>query len=189
MDFFFRKKDERKIAEGKPLLQINLSGRPYNAYSDRDTAIKLWLPPIIRDRLDEVCTYIDTSISDFLRQVLFIHIYGRVDFLGLLQTKHPTALNSHIDTGIVPDITPQVETTLKAPKKSKVSKAEAAKSTTSVKIWVPAKMKADLEHLALKQKITLSNYARRVIITHLLGHIPYDSAPFKASPPFAITEE
>ncbi len=188
MDFFFRKKDDRKAEEGKPLLQINLSGRPYNSYSERDTCIKLWLPESIKERLNEVSTYIDTSISDFLRQVLFIHLYGRVDFLGLLQTKHPTALNSHIDTGIAPDITPQVELSIKAVKKPKVLKSVQEKSTASFKIWVPSQMKTDLERLAAKHKISLSNYARRVIITHLLGNLPYDSAPFKQSPPFATED-
>jgi len=189
MEFFFRKKDERAADESGPLLQINLSGRPYNAYSDRDTAIKLWLPESVKDRLNEVCTYIDTSISDFLRQILFIHLYGRVDFLGLLQIKHPTALNSHSDTGIVPDITPQVEVSIKAVKKPKVSKSVQENSTASVKIWVPSQMKADLERLAVKHKISLSNYSRRVIITHLLGNLPYDKAPFKLSPPFGTVEE
>jgi hypothetical protein len=189
MEFFFRKKDERAANENGPLLQINLSGRPYNAYSVRDTTIKLWLPPTVKDRLDEVCTYIDTSISDFLRQVLFVHLYGRVDFLGLLQTKHPTALNSHIDSGIVPVITPQVETSVKAVKKQKVSKSVQENSTASVKVWIPSQMKSDLDRLAGKHKISLSNYARRVIITHLLGNLPYDSAPFKMPPPFGTVED
>jgi hypothetical protein len=188
MDFFFRKKDDRETDEGKPLLQINLSGRPYNAYSERDAAIKLWLPESIKDRLNEVSTYIDTSVSDFLRQILFIHLYGRVDFLGLLQTKHPTALNSHIDTGIVPDASPQVEIEVKAVKKAKVIKNGPEKSTSSVKIWVPSKMKSDLDQLALKNKASLSEYARHVIITHLLGNMPYDSSPFKAAPPADLEE-
>lgn len=186
--FFFRKKDERKSDEGRPLLQINMSGRPYNSYSERDVAIKLWLPESIKDRLNEVCTYIDTSISDFLRQVLFIHLYGRVDFLGLLQSKHPTALNSHIDTGIVPDITPQVELEIKAVKK-KPSKTEPEKSTSSVKIWIPTKMKTDLDQLAIKNKSSLSEYSRYVIITHLLGNISNDNSPLKESPPVETEEK
>lgn len=183
--FFFRRKDERKAEEGSPSLQINLSGRPYNAYSKRDASITLWLPESIKDRLNEVCTYIDTSVSDLIRQILFIHMYGRVDFLGLLQSKHPTALNSHIDTGIVPEITPQVELELKAIKK-KPSKNVAEVSTSSVKVWVPSKMKTDLDQLAIKNKTSLSDYSRHVIITHLLGHIPYDSNPFKEAPPVGI---
>jgi hypothetical protein len=170
MDFFTRKKDDRKADEGNPLPQINLSGRAYNAYSERDTAITLWLPESIKDRLNEVCTYIDTSVSDFLRQVLFIHMYGRVDFLGLLQTKHPTALNSHIDTGIVPETTPQVELELKAVKKKPAAEA-AEGNTASIKVWLPSKMKVELDQLAVKNKTSLSDYARHVIITHLMGHI------------------
>lgn len=190
MDFFFRKRDERKAEYGRPLLQINLSGRPYGRdYSDCDAAITLWLPPSVKDRLDEVCTYIDTSVSDFLRQILFIHCYGRVDFLGLLQTKHPTALNSHIDTGIVPDRTPQVELELKAVKKKKATANGQEKNTASVKIWMPTKMKSDLDHLAIQNKSSLSEYARYTIITHLLGHLPYDSKSFKEFPPFAAEEK
>lgn len=190
MEFYFRKKDTRQADEGKPLLQINLSGRPYGRdYADRDAAIKLWLPPSTKERLEEVCTYIDTSISDFLRQVLFIHLYGRVDFLGLLQTKHPTALNGHHDTGIVPDATPQVERELKAVKRKPSVQAGSEKSTVSVKVWVPARMKADLEQLALKSRTSLSEYARRIIMTHLLGHLPYDDNPFKESPPAGNDED
>ncbi len=34
-------------------------------------------------------TFLDTSISDYVRQILFIHLYGRYDLLGLLEEQLP----------------------------------------------------------------------------------------------------
>lgn len=39
--------------------------------------------------LDEMTTFLDTSISDYVRQILFIHLYGRYDLLGLLEEQLP----------------------------------------------------------------------------------------------------
>ena len=164
--FFNRKRDVRVADESRPLLQINMSGkRAYGQFVERDAAITICFPRATKDRIDEVCTFMDTSVSDFLRQVLFIHLYGRVDFLGLLQTKHDAALNSYIDTAIVPDTSPQVEREVKAAK-------PAPKSATSyVKVWIPKVMKDDLEKLTARNYSSLSSYCETVISSHLFGVI------------------
>ena len=178
MNFFFRKKDERKEDEDKPRKQINLSGRAYNEYQDRDASIKLWLPVSIKKKLDEVCAYIDTSASDFIRQILFVHMYGRGDFLGLVQMKHPT-VSKHIESGVRFSI---------APGKATTKPAAPEKNDADFKVWVPIKMKADLDRMAIQNKTSLSDYARHAIITHLLGNLPYDSRAFKELPPVGIDE-
>jgi hypothetical protein len=185
--FFNRKRDIRTSAADTPDPQIIMSGRPYNRdYTERDTGLTLWLKPSLAQKIDQACAYLDISRSDFLRQILFIHLYGRIDFLGLLQFRSPVAQNEHNDTGVVRSASPTVDSGVKTVKKKDKGPEQ---NTASVKIWVPAQLKTDLEELAATHKETMSSYARTVISTHLLGHLPYNPDPFAAYLKAAATKK
>lgn len=170
MKFFFRKKDNTD--EAKPREWIKLSGRPYNEYECRDVAIKIWLPEVVEGKIDEVCNCIDTTKSDFIRQILFVHLYGRADFLALVQMQHSSLYDQ--DSGV---------------RFKKVPSDTPPPIIVGLKIWVPSKLKSDLDKLAISKKMSLSSYAREIITTHLFGHIPYDSDPYKIEPPKDFTED
>jgi len=177
-EFFNRKRDIRTSAADTPDPQIIMSGRPYNRdYAERDTGLTLWLKPSLVQKIDQACAYLDISRSDFLRQMLFIHLYGRIDYLGLLQFRNQIAMNEQTDTGVVRSASPTVDSGVKVVKKKDKGPEQ---NTASLKVWVPAKLKADLEELATTNKETISSYARTVISSHLLGHLPYNPDPFAA---------
>lgn len=104
--------------------------------------------------LDEMTTFLDTSISDYVRQILFIHLYGRYDLLGLLEEQLP-ALQEGRGAIIAgpPDEFPG----------RSLNKAD-------IKVWLPRVMKDDLTFLAKREGMTLSKYVRTIIATHLTGH-------------------
>jgi hypothetical protein len=177
-EFFNRKRDIRTSAADTPDPQIIMSGRPYNRdYAERDTGLTLWLKPSLVQKIDQACSYLDISRSDFLRQILFIHLYGRIDYLGLLQFRNQIAMNEQTDTGVVRSASPTVDSGVKVVKKKDKGPEQ---NTASLKVWMPAKLKADLEELATTNKETMSSYARTVISSHLLGHLPYNPDPFAA---------
>lgn len=85
LKFFGRKKNEIYPSEEKHIC-IKLSGRNYDDLKRCDTTLKIWLSEDVETKLNEMCWAIDTSGSDLIRQILFIHLYGRYDLFGFRQS-------------------------------------------------------------------------------------------------------
>ena len=75
MRFFFRKKDESPPFQIQTPLQIVPSNRNFDQLKDCDVALKFWLPEYVEKIIDRMCRFQDTSASDLIRQILFIHLY------------------------------------------------------------------------------------------------------------------
>lgn len=189
MNFFFRKKDEPQNAEQTSRHTINLSGRPYNQYQDRNATIKLWLPDHAKKKINEICSYIDTTASDFIRQILFVHMYGRADFLALIQTKHPSIVDSPIASGVRYSVSSSFLDDVEPFSSSYATAPAPPKNEASYKVHVPAKFKVDLEKCATYRKHSISSYSRQVILTHLYGYLPYNHELFEELPPVGIDED
>jgi hypothetical protein len=63
------------------------------------------------------------------------------------------------------------------------------KSIADFKVWLPAKMKADIQVLAQKAGKKPSQYVREVIVTHLFGHVPPEGFTFDMLPPDGHVED
>ena len=155
-----------------------MSGRPYNDYQDRDATLKIWLPKSLETQLDEVCTCLDTTKSDFIRQILFVHLYGRADFLALVKMGHPSLFHKPVDCSIKFSLQPGT-----------VVNEPTIKNEVGIKLWLPERMKNDFDQLAIRQRMSMSSYARDIITTHLIGNIPYDASSYKEQPPYDFTED
>ncbi len=75
MRFFFRKKDESPPFQIQTPLQIVPSNRNFDQLKDCDVALKFWLPEYVKKMIDRMCRFQDTSASNLIRQILFIHLY------------------------------------------------------------------------------------------------------------------
>ena len=182
MIFFGRKKDVTVPTKIKPPLVVKLTGRNYSEYSSNDVALKFWLPLSAEKKIDELCTYFDTCASDFIRQILFIHLYGRYDLIGLIErqdNRFDLAEKKHDRFSRPPQS--DVPTVPDAPPKEK--------NIADVKVWLPSKMKADLKGLAERRQMKLSRYARLVILNHLFGNLPFESGIASLEPPAGMEEE
>jgi hypothetical protein len=172
MRFFFRKKDESKAEIPRQKHVVTMTGRDFSDLDGDKAALKFWIPESVETILDELARKFDTSASDSYRQILFVHLYGRYDLTGLLERQdHRFAL-----CGV--------------PMYSRVSTASTdavpiskEKSSADVKVWVPLKMKDDLQLLANRKGMKLSQYVRSVVMDQLLGHLPYSEALAGSSPP------
>ena len=184
MNFFFRKKDDAKSDSVDTRYCITMSGRAYNKYDDRNASLKIWLPTSIEKTLNEVCTCVDTTKSDFIRQIIFVHMYGRADFLALVKIKHPCIFDQADGSGIRFSIAGGGP-----PSKQFKEPPPVVKNDIGLKLWLPQLMKDDLERLAIKSKTTMSSYAREVIASHLLGDLPYDNSSINECPPKEFTED
>ena len=163
MRFFFRKKDEPKSAVPRRGATVTMTGRDFSVLDKNNAALKFWIPESVEIVMNELSRKFDTSTSDSYRQMLFVHLYGRYDLTGLLERQdHRFALNG-------------------VPMYSRASTSSAdeillpkEKSTADVKVWVPLKMKEDLQMLAKRKGVKLSHYVRSVVIEQTMGHIPYN---------------
>lgn len=154
MKLFFRHKDATYPNRKGQEHNIALTGRDFYWLGENDAFLKVRLSEDQEQMVDEICSFLDISASDFIRQVLFIHLYGRYDLLGLLERQLPA-----LQEGRSVIISAPPEETPGRP----LNKAD-------IKVWLPRVMKNDLTFLAKKEGMTLSKYTRTVIVTHLTGH-------------------
>lgn len=138
----------------------------FSDLAKHDTALKFWLPEPAEKALHEMKERSDLSASEFLRQFLAIHCYGLYAFYqmtdimpklfreqpGIMFSKaeeQPPQGKKRIDTYWVPEL---------------------GKNVVPIKIWIPKRMKTDLQTLSEHAELTLSNYVREILISRLLGH-------------------
>jgi len=155
--------------EDLPVRHITMTDRDYvDLLETGDVALKFWLPDLVGIMLDQSCKFANTTRSDFIRQNLFIYLYGRYDLMGLLeQRNHYYRLDppSRI-----------MFSRSAAPKSDTVSEPEPdimqdlGKNTEDLKVWIPVRMKEDIQKLADKASISLSEMIREIIISSLFGH-------------------
>jgi len=155
--------------EDLPVRHITMTDRDYaDLLETGDIAIKFWLPDLVGIMLNQSCKFANTTRSDFIRQNLFIYLYGRYDLMGLLeQRNHYYRLDppSRI-----------MFSKSAAPKNDTVSEPEPdimqdlGKNTEDLKVWIPVRMKEDIQKLADKASISLSEMIWEIIISTLFGH-------------------
>ena len=158
----------------------------FSDLAQHNVALKFWLPEAAEQALDEMSERNDLSTSKFLRQFFAIHCYGLYVFTlmiecmprlfkeqtGVLFSRcemQPPLGKKRIDTYWVPEL---------------------RKNVAPIKVWVPKRLKYDLQILSDHAGITLSNYAREIVISRLLSHGMLHQRPemLKAFPEPAASE-
>ncbi len=160
--------DELDEAGEEPTYTITQTGRDYsNLLEYGDVAIKFWLPELMDTVLTESCSFFNTSRSDLIRQSLFAYLYGRYDLIGLIERKdshyqltRPVLFSKSRGT--------PVEDAVGEPEPDVMRDLE--KNTQGLKVWIPGKMKEDIQALADKASISLSEMIREIVISMLFGH-------------------
>lgn len=158
---------------------ISMTDRSYEALQLCDASLKIWLPENVMKMLYEITVLQDIPIADFIRQVFFVHLYGKYDLLGYIERcsfpfVDPDRVAPCAKTSDSADAVPAVP----------VPVSGTGNNVMSLKIPLPAAMKQGLLDLANKKYQPLSEYSRRLIITHLLGH--QETYP---TPPKSVEEE
>lgn len=176
MQFFKRRKDQQRPDKPSTAYRVKLSNRDYKQLTECDAALKFWLPEAVEKKIDEMSSFQDTSTSDLVRQILFIHLYGRYDLFGLIERQIDTF---NLNKKELPRFSRSESSETGSDKINK----PIEKSIADLKVWIPAKMKTDILTLANKEGKKTSQYVRQVIITHLFGHMPHDDVFLDMLPP------
>jgi len=155
---------EKPEAETQPY--ITMTDRDYSDILEYgDVAIKFWLPYLMGSVLDELCLSFSTSRSHLIRQTLFAYLYGRYDLNGLLE-RHD---QHYMLSGMPVFQRIPLSTATDAVKEPNIMQ-DLGKNTEDLKVWIPLKMKEDIQVLADKASISLSAMIREIIISTLFGH-------------------
>jgi len=152
-----------------PRKHITMTDRNYSELLEYgDVAIKFWLPDMVGIMLSQSCRFANTTRSDFIRQNLFIYLYGRYDLMGLLEQRDQYyRLDPPSRTLYSKSATPKGD--LIAEPEPDIMQ-DLGKNIEDLKVWIPRKMKEDIRTLADKAAISLSEMIREIIISMLFGH-------------------
>lgn len=138
----------------------------FSDLKQHDSAMKFWLPEPANEALEELASINGHSMSEALRQFFVTHCYGVYAYQIMTDTipglfrdpesikfsevpNKPPAGKKRIDTYWVPEL---------------------GKNVASIKVWIPSRVRQDLQLLADHVGIKLSQYVREIIISRLLGH-------------------
>jgi len=150
-------------AEEEPTYAITQTDRNYSDLLEYgDVAVKFWLPELMDTILNEVCNLYHTTQSNLIRHTLFTYLYGRYDWLGLYERKSDYyQLNRPPMYSRSPSVqepgTPDLMQDL-------------GKNVEDLKVWIPAKMKDEIQALADKAGLSLSEMIREILLSILIGH-------------------
>lgn len=135
---------------------ITMTDRDYSPLTNGDdVAIKFWLPELMGTIIDECCRLQDITRSDLIRQTLFISLYGRYDWLGAVERRQSDEAEKG---GYVTFYQGGIDT-----------KRDMGKNIEDLKVWIPRKLKDDIQALADHASISLSEMVREIVISSMVG--------------------
>jgi len=152
--FSFLKKNNLQIES-----EFIISGttRDYSTFNHYDKCLKVWLPEAVKITLDEMSEFSETPISDIIRRSLYIYLYGQYDLMSSIEKgRDEFAMKGSVAMSASPEYFNRT--------------AELGKNNYDVKVWIAMKMKRDLQNLADKSGLKLSEFTREILISNLFGH-------------------
>jgi hypothetical protein len=160
----FWKKDKKTEIRSEPPAAYRTQERPKptgefaDFRPDKQIPMKVWLPGPVDTALKQITDDSYQNRSDFIREILFIYVYGRLAFEQMKQQ----------EDGLF-----YVEPIGSRPMFSRSSNRvpSLGKNSINYKVWLPAKLRDDLQALAAEAGITLSHSVREALISAVLGHL------------------
>lgn len=177
---FFQNSTNQKSEKRRPLAFSQLLDQigDFSDFTNNDVALKTWLPEPVEAALEELCERNNDSVSDFFRKFLLIHCYGLYAYF-VINEKLEKIYQSGRDT-------PMFSRSGGSRKIRKITYwvPELGKNVAPIKVWIPGRLKADLQKLADHTGIKLSQYVREIIISRLLGYgmVPMRPEMLQAAP-------
>ena len=161
----------------------------FSAFAENDVAVKFWVPDAVAEALDDLRERDRQSMSQLLRQYLIVHGYGLYAMRLMLEANPYLFKEREVDSEIRFSRSPA------PPGKKRVDTyfvPELGKNVAPFKLWIPKRLRDDLQILADHVDLKLSQYLREIVISRLLGHgtLPLRPAMLQAEPtPAAETWE
>ena len=144
--------------------QLTGSARSFEEFRDNTVAVKVWIPEPLDMRLTELAKLFGVSRPRYLLTVLFIELYGRYELEQMRQKVAGIFFESQI-------MASRSATTHDTEAEPKATSRPLGKSDHDLKLWMPAKMRDDLQASATAVGISLSEHIRKVFVAHVFGSL------------------
>jgi len=134
-------------------------------FSKNDVPVRFWVPEPVMDALNDFRFRASEPFTYMLRQILASHCYGIIAFQAMKQAnphifkeggsfyqsakENPPPGKKRITTYFVPEL---------------------GKNVKPIKLFIPTRLRDDLQLLADHVGLSLSNYLREIVISRLFGH-------------------
>lgn len=137
-------------------------------FAVHDAALKFWLPELVVVSLMDMALRNGASVNETLRQFFVQHCYGVLTFQMLLE----------YDRGLFKDPEPPVFSRKQRevderPGKRRIESywlPDLGKNIAPIKVWMPGRIRRDLQKMADHVGLSLSQYVREIVISRLIGH-------------------
>jgi antitoxin component of RelBE/YafQ-DinJ toxin-antitoxin module len=149
--------------------------RDFGEFKDHHASLKFWLPDLVAATLLDMAKRNGVSVSEALRQFFVQHCYGVVTYQLLLDYDR-----SHFKDYEGPRFAKKQQADEARPGKTRIDAywlPDLGKSTAPVKVWLPERVKKDLQALADHVGISLSQYAREIVMSRAIGHATLPMRP------------
>lgn len=137
----------------------------FSDFRRHDTAMKFWLPEPASEALEELARLNGDSMSEALRQFFVVHCYGVYAYQVMTDAIPGLFRNRQVKFSIG-----QVDAPAGKKRIETYWVPELGKNVAPIKVWIPARVRRDLQSLSDHVGIKLSQYAREIVISRLLGH-------------------
>lgn len=137
--------------------------KAYEAFRSNDAKLKIWLPPAVVQALDRVEQTGELARPELLRELLFAYVYGAYDLTRMrelgdglyYQPPYPSVCFSRPRSGPA-----EVQFSIDA---------ELGKSTVDILLYLPCRLREDIDAMARAEGTSPSRFARHVLIAELFG--------------------
>lgn len=140
-------------------------------------AVTVWLPMSVRDRLDLLAEFLELTHSDIARNLLLIHLIGRLDYARAVR-KGWWAVHRRDpgDLSVAFSRSRGAAVSAPAPIAPRTAFVQAhGKSVVAFKFHLPAPMKQHLGARARASGLRLSHHLRELIVRTLDGHLKMEA--------------
>jgi hypothetical protein len=153
---------------GLSLAQLLPGVSNFREFREHDAALKFWVPEVVAAGVLDMAKRNGVSAGEALRQFFVQHCYGVITYQLLLDFdkgifkdfEGPVFSNKTVDPG-------------ERPGKKRIDAywlPDLGKSTSPVKVWLPSRVKSDLQAMADHVGLSLSHYVREIVISRSVGH-------------------
>ena len=141
--------------------------RNYAGLNVQNEQLRIWLPDPAKIALIEICNRLNMSITAYLTELIATYLYGVHEVMRMRD--HQSGLydtcNLHFSNV---DNSEDEETEDDGPAFDEPV-PEMGKNIFALKIFLPAKLKSELQERADKAQAPLGRFARAMICAHLFG--------------------
>jgi hypothetical protein len=134
-----------------------IPSRDYSKLNEQDSQLRVWLPDPAKQALVELCELNQMSMTAYLTEFFVSYLYGlhelmrmRANNYGLYEPKEERRYSAMSPGSPPPE-------------------PDLGKNIFALKIWVPEQIKSGIEGLGKRVGLTLGEFSRAMICSHLFG--------------------